>query len=102
MSNILNNNNVQKHLVKIKEAMKTDYNNNLEVGKIYFLEIENGSNYSDRRINILDDYFNPLQYYYNRDGVTFNRHFEILTSNISGGALKKKRKSKKRYNKKYS
>ena len=95
MSIDLTNNNLQKCLVKLNVAKDS-----LEVNKIYFLQIDNGEDFTDRRINILDDTLNMHQYYYDRNGITFNHDFKILTSNTSvGGALRKKRKSKKRSHK---
>jgi len=95
MSINLQDNNLQKFLVKIKAKFKTDQpdTNSFEVDKIYFLQIEVGINHDNRRINILNDSFVIMQYYYDKDGIMFNEHFEIVTSNTLGGALKKKRKT---------
>ena len=109
MSIHLNDNKLQKCLVEIKDIEAL--NSLIQVGglpegyfelhQIYFLQIEDGSEYPEKRrsIVILTDTFKRIQYYYERNGSDFNKHFKIVTCNISGGALKKKRKSTKRYNK---
>ena len=93
----LNNNNLQKIVVKFKEGKaKAD----LKDGTPYFLEVVDGTEFpsSDRRINIFDDGMKMYQYYYSRDGDKFNEDFEILCgeTNINGGKRRRIRSSKKR------
>jgi hypothetical protein len=77
MSIDLKNDNLQKCLVKIKVTM-----DNLVVGKIYFLQIEEKKDPTQlREINILNDSFQSYQYFYHINGKKFNKDFEIVNNN---------------------